>query len=133
MRLGRLVTLVLVLVVVLVAAVDGTSPYRTGRDLEPIAAAAAAAAADTYFRSASEEQAGLAARRRVDELDADFLSFAVETGGAMRVTVGRRASAYVLTHLGISAVNRRFEVEATAVAAPRVGAPPAATTSTTVP
>jgi hypothetical protein len=125
-RLTRILTLAVLVAVMVVIGLDIASPLVLERKLASSASAVARAAEDAYFQTGSAEKAGLAARGAAADRGVVLTHFEVLTAGGALVTVADTAESYELGRFG--PLHHFYEVDATATAGPRAGAPPTSTT-----
>jgi Flp pilus assembly protein TadG len=99
--LGTLIFLGIVIAIMAIVVVDGTSVYYTYRSASEVTSEAAEIAANTYSNTRDEALASLAAEAYCIEEGYEFISFQVnrEVGNLYEVTCGTQADTYVFKHL----------------------------------
>lgn len=91
-----LAKVVVAIAVLGVAALELGSPLVTRLQLDGVANDAASDAALTLFQTRDVNQARATAEQVVSGRDATFRDFQVDSDGAVRVTVGREATSFLL-------------------------------------
>lgn len=99
--LGTLIFLGVVIAIMAIVVVDGTSIYYTYSTASDVTKEAAEAAADNYSNTRNEARAGLAAEAYCVQEGIDFIKFEVnrELGNLFEVTCGDEADTYVFHRL----------------------------------